>query len=169
MDKIHSMSEVTIDVYNDAHKQTVCDLILHIQRKEFAIPITIDQQPDLNNIPQFYQTNGGNFWVAKDNGKVVGTIALLDIGNNQGALRKMFVAEAYRGKEVAKRLLTTLLAWARQKAFREIYLGTTEKFVRAQQFYEKNGFAEVNKSDLPAQFPIMDVDVKFYKYAMDHP
>ena len=109
------MSEVTINVYNDAHKQTVCDLILHIQRKEFAIPINIDQQPDLNTIPQFYQTNGGNFWVAQDNGKVVGTIALLDIGNNQGALRKMFVAEAYRGKEVAKRLLTTLLAWARQK------------------------------------------------------
>ena len=164
-----SMSEVVIDVYNDAYRQTVCDLILYIQSKEFGIPITIDQQPDLNDIPRFYQVNGGNFWIAKDNDKIVGTIALLDIGNNQGALRKMFVDEGYRGKEVAKRLLTTLLSWAKQKAFREIYLGTTEKFVRAQRFYEKNGFFEVDKSDLPAQFPIMNVDVKFYKYAMDHP
>lgn len=157
------MNEVTIDVYTDTYKKAVCDLILRIQTKEFDIPITIDQQGDLSDIPQFYQTNGGNFWIAKDDGKVVGTIALLDIGNNQGALRKMFVAEAYRGKEITKRLLVNLLVWAKQKAFREIYLGTTEKFVRAQRFYEKNGFFEVNKSDLPVQFPIMDVDVKFYR------
>lgn len=157
------MNEVDIDVYTDAYKQNVCDLILNIQSKEFGIPITIEQQPDLNNIPGFYQTNGGNFWIAKDDGKVVGTIALLDIGNNQGALRKMFVDEAYRGKDIAKRLLDNLFAWAKQKAFNEIYLGTTEKFVRAQRFYEKNGFVEINKSHLPAQFPIMEVDVKFYK------
>jgi N-acetylglutamate synthase-like GNAT family acetyltransferase len=157
------MNEVAIDVYTDTYKQPVCDLILSIQSKEFAIPITLAQQPDLNNIPKFYQTNSGNFWIAKDNDNVVGTIALLDIGNHQGALRKMFVAEAYRGKEIAKRLLTNLLAWAKQKAFSEIYLGTTEKFIRAQRFYEKNGFVEVNKRDLPPQFPIMDVDVKFYK------
>ena len=163
------MSEVTIDVYNDAYKKAVCDLIVHIQSKEFGIPITIEQQPDLYSIRQFYQSNNGNFWLAQEDGKVVGTIGLLDIGNNQGALRKMFVAEAYRGKEVAKRLLTTLLAWAKQKTFTEIYLGTTEKFVRAQRFYENNGFVEVNKSTLPPQFPIMNVDVKFYKYAMDHP
>src|SRR5215213_4718980 len=153
MDKIHLMNEVFINVYTDAYRQTVCDLILSIQSKEFGIPITICQQPDLNGIPGFYQTNGGNFWIARDGDKVVGTIALVDIGNNQGALRKMFVAEAYRGKEIAKRLLTSLLAWAKQKAFSEIYLGTTEMFVRAQRFYEKNGFIEINKCDLPAQFP----------------
>lgn len=157
------MNEVAITVYSDAHKNTVCDLILNIQNKEFGIPITIEQQTDLNDITRFYQTKGGNFWIAKDGDKVIGTIALLDIGNNKGALRKMFVAEAYRGKKIAKRLLTNLLAWAKQKSFREIYLGTTEKFVTAQRFYEKNGFVEINKSDLPEQFPIMDVDVKFYK------
>ena len=157
------MNEATIDVYTNAYKQPVCDLILTIQSGEFGIPITLAQQPDLNDIPAFYQTNSGNFWIAKDDDNVVGTIALLDIGSHQGALRKMFVAESYRGKDIAKKLLTNLLAWAKQKAFKEIYLGTTEKFLRAQRFYEKNGFVEVDKRDLPPQFPIMEVDVKFYK------
>ena len=38
-------------------------------------------QPDLLQIPQFYQSGAGNFWVALDGEEVVGTVALLDIGN----------------------------------------------------------------------------------------
>ena len=44
-----------------------------------------------------------------------------------------------------------------------ILLGTTEKFLAAQRFYEKNGFTEIQKDALPPKFPVMTVDVKFYK------
>jgi hypothetical protein len=36
--------------------------------------------------------------VAFNNGRVVGTIAFLDIGNSQVVLRKMFVEKDYREK-----------------------------------------------------------------------
>lgn len=160
------MSKVDIDIYADINKKDVADLILHIQQSEFGIPITLELQPDLNEIPAYYQTNNGNFWVAKINGKVIGTIALLDIENCQGALRKMFVDKNYRGKDfgVGIKLLNTLIDWARRKGFAEIFLGTTEKFTRAQKFYEKNGFVEIAKQELPASFPVMEVDIKFYKF-----
>jgi RimJ/RimL family protein N-acetyltransferase len=45
----------------------------------------------------------------------------------------------------------------------EIYLGTTAEFLAAHRFYEKNGFKEIAKSQLPPAFPIMAVDTKFYK------
>ena len=45
----------------------------------------------------------------------------------------------------------------------EIYLGTTEKFLAAHRFYEKNGFAEVRRDELPSAFPVMAVDSKFYR------
>jgi N-acetylglutamate synthase-like GNAT family acetyltransferase len=48
----------------------------------------------------------------------------------------------------------------------EIFLGTTEKFIRAQRFYEKNDFAEIQKQQLPKEFPVMEVDVKFYRYSL---
>ena len=161
------MSEVNIEIYTDINKKDVADLILNIQNSEFGIPISLEDQPDLNAIPGFYQTNNGNFWVAKIDNKIIGTISLLDIGNHKGALRKMFVDKNYRGKEfrVGQKLLNTLLDWAGQKGFTEIFLGTTEKFTRAQKFYEKNGFTEIAKQELPNAFPVMDVDVKFYRFS----
>ena len=162
------MSDVIIEMYTGMYKDHVADLILGIQNKEFGIPISLEQQPDLDEIPKFYQQNNGNFWIAKIGDEVVGTIALLDIGNNKTALRKMFVAKKYRGKEfgIGQSLLNILVAWAKYKGIAEIFLGTTEKFTRAQRFYEKNGFIEIPKETLPAEFPVMDVDVKFYKFSV---
>ena len=158
-------SEVNIEIYTDINKKDVADLVLHIQNAEFGIPITLELQPDLNEIPAFYQINNGNFWIAKIDDKIIGTISLLDIGNCQAALRKMFVDKNYRGKEfgVGQKLLDTLIEWARHKGFTEIFLGTTEKFTRAQRFYEKNDFKEIGKQELPAAFPVMEVDIKFYR------
>lgn len=159
------MEEIIIETYHDKYKQDIQNLILEIQQKEFGLNISIDNQLDLQNIPIYYQNANGNFWVATKNNNIIGTIALLDIGNNQVALRKMFVEKEYRGKEkgVAQKLLTHLLRWTANKNINEIFLGTTEKFLAAQRFYEKNNFIEIDKSELPKAFPIMTVDIKFYK------
>lgn len=145
----------------------VINLILPIQGDEFGIPIALEGQPDLLDIHGYYQKGAGNFWVAVAAGEVVGSIALLDIGNGQGALRKMFVNAAHRGRQraVAQRLLDTLLAWSRSKQIGTIYLGTTEKFLAAHRFYEKNGFRRVERDALPPAFPVMVVDTRFYACA----
>jgi GNAT superfamily N-acetyltransferase len=150
------------------HAAGVIAVILPIQQSEFEIPITLDAQPDLQDIPGFYQRGDGNFWVALDDQTVVGTAALLDIGNKQAALRKMFVSAELRGPEhgFAKRLLETLFAWCRARGVREVYLGTTAKFLAAHRFYEKSGFREIARAELPESFPIMVVDSKFYCRAL---
>ena len=146
----------------------VIDLIVDIQRNEFGILITAAQQPDLAGIPSFYQVRNGNFWVAQSGTRVVGTVALLDIGAQQGALRKMFVHRDFRGSAgTAKRLLDALLRWAHERGVREIFLGTTEHFHAAHRFYEKSGFREIAKPELPASFPVMEVDTKFYRLRTD--
>jgi N-acetylglutamate synthase-like GNAT family acetyltransferase len=160
--------EIKIEPYTDLYKQQILDLIVPIQQEEFNIPITAAEQPDLQQIPEFYQKDNGNFWVAIADDRVVGTISLLDIGHRQGALRKMFVHKNYRGKEhgTGQLLLNTLLAWAQQKGYAEIFLGTTAKFLAAHRFYEKNNFKEVEIANLPASFPRIAVDVKFYRYGV---
>lgn len=149
------------------HKEEVGALIVGIQRDEFEIAITLEDQPDLQDIPGFYQQGAGNFWVALAEGKVVGTVALLDLGNHQGALRKMFVHAGYRGPGhgVSARLLETLLEWSRARGVKEVYLGTTEKFLAAHRFYERNGFQQVPADELPPIFPKMAVDTRFYRLA----
>lgn len=161
-------SAPVIKEYSKEYQAQIVDLILHIQQQEFDIPITKEDQPDLFAIESFYQTGSGNFWVAVYGGKVVGTISLLDIGNHQAALRKMFVAQEYRGPElkIAYRLLQNAIQWAKEKAVREIYLGTTSKFLAAHRFYEKNGFVSIGRGELPERFPVVHVDTVFYKYVV---
>jgi N-acetylglutamate synthase-like GNAT family acetyltransferase len=161
-------SSIDIVPFESQHADGVVALILPIQQTEFEIPITLAAQPDLQNITGFYQQGNGNFWVGLHERQVVGTVALLDIGNNQAALRKMFVSAEYRGREhgVAARLLETLIGWCRTRGVREVYLGTTAKFLAAHRFYEKNAFEEIDRSGLPASFPVMVVDTKFYRRAL---
>ena len=156
---------ISIQRFSPEFSAGVVDVILPIQQSEFGIPITLQAQPDLLDIPGFYQKAKGNFWVALDDGQVVGTIGLLDLGERCGALRKMFVKASHRGREggVARALLNELLAWAEAKNYAEVFLGTTDKFVAAHRFYEKSGFEEVARSSLPASFLFMEVDTKFYR------
>ena len=144
---------------------SVAELILSIQRQEFGVPITLADQPDLQAIEAFYQQGAGQFWVAFWEGTLVGTVALLDIGQRQGALRKMFVAASHRGGAfgVAPQLLATLVDWARQHQLAELFLGTTDRFHAAHRFYEKHGFHQVPSQALPARFPVMKVDSRFYR------
>lgn len=162
------LPNIQISVYKPQYKEQIIELILKIQQAEFGVPITLNDQPDLQNIYKFYQTKNSNFWFALDVNKVIGTIAAIDIGNSQLAWRKMFVDANHRGKDIgtANQLLCSLLSWARDKNVQEIYLGTTENFKAAHRFYEKKGFLEINKSDLPGTFPLMQVDTKFYKLSL---
>ena len=158
------MFNIKIESYNNFYKDQIIQLILKIQTEEFGIAIAIEDQPDLEQIPKFYQKGKGNFWVALDNKHVIGTIALIDLGNGQAALRKMFVDKSYRGKEigVAQALLNEVITWCKNKQICEIYLGTTSAFLAAHRFYEKNGFQEILKDVLPPTFSLMQVDSKFY-------
>jgi GNAT superfamily N-acetyltransferase len=158
------MSKINIATFAAADQRGVLNVILPIQQREFGVPITEADQPDLTNIPGFYQSGTGGFWVARSNEDVVGTVGLKDIGLGQAALRKMFVAAPFRGREfgVAGKLLDALLAHARAQGIAEIFLGTTDKFLAAHRFYEKQGFKELEKAGLPKAFPIMAVDSKFY-------
>ena len=163
------MNVIEIRPYQEKDKAQIIELILNIQVNEFNVPVTIKDQPDLENIPDFYQKNKGNFWVAVSDDEVVGTIALIDIGNKQSALRKVFVAKDFRGKStgIAQRLLEEVIGWCRDKTIDEIYLGTLAVCLAAHRFYEKNEFLEVLKTDLPKQFPIMQVDTKFYVFRIE--
>jgi N-acetylglutamate synthase-like GNAT family acetyltransferase len=163
------MDDVQVRPFEPQDTAGVIALILAIQREEFGIAITPDDQPDLRAIPDFYQKGQGAFLVAVDDGVIVGTAALKDIGNCQAALRKMFVAATHRGRDkgVAVLLLARLMEGAANAGVREIFLGTTDVFRAAHRFYEKNGFALIAPETLPESFPRMSVDTRFYHKRLD--
>ena len=73
-------------------------MILPIQQHEFGIPITIEAQPDLRNVQEFYQHGSGNFWVAEVEGRIVGTIASPTLAMATPRCENVRL-ESFRGKE----------------------------------------------------------------------
>jgi GNAT superfamily N-acetyltransferase len=151
-----------IDPWSPADRDAVLAFIVAIQRGEFGIDITAEDQPDLADVAGAYQAGGGEFWVARAGGEVAGTIAAIRIGADAVALRKMFVAAEHRGDGLAARLMETLVEWARAEGVRMIYLGTTAVMSAAHRFYAKHGFARIDAAELPPSFPLMSVDSRFF-------
>lgn len=151
--------------FQPEYQERVEQLVLPIQQIEFGVPITRDEQKDLVDIVGFFRRGCGNFWVALQGERVVGTIGIMDIGNNQVALKKMFVAKEYRGKEfnLGGRLMEQAKLWCNEKRVQTILLGTTEQMTAAQRFYEKHGFVAVAKEALPSSFPLVHQDSRFYR------
>ncbi len=81
----------------------------------------------------------------------------------------MFVSKEYRGAtyKTASLLLDTAIKWAKERPIKAVFLGTTPQFLAAHRFYEKNGFISIGLNDLPDNFPVLQVDKKFYKYVLE--
>ena len=108
----------------NADLEDVAALVLSVQVDEFKVPITREDQPDLQDLEAVFHQGKGVFFIALHAGRVVGTIGLLDAGQGLGVLRKMFVAADYRGREwgTAKHLLEALMQHARANGFETIQL-----------------------------------------------
>lgn len=156
---------IVIRRFQTGYTIAVQEMVLPIQQEEFGIDIKLDQQPDLCDIQSYFHRGNGGFWIACDGESVVGSVGALDIGGGHLALKKMFVKSEYRGegKGVARKLLGTVISHARERGVACIYLGTTPQLKAAHRFYEKNGFVEIQRSELPEAFPIVIVDTKFYR------
>ena len=156
---------VKIVSFHPSYSETIARLITDIQQIEFQVNITLADQPDLLDISNFYFQGAGHFWCAVTaENQVIGTIALIDIGATNGVIRKMFVQQAYRGKEygIADRLLQTLEDWAIAHGIFTLTLGTFDQLHAARRFYEKKDFRPVDVLDLPPNFPRMAVDNLFF-------
>ncbi|MCE4956817.1 GNAT family N-acetyltransferase [Macrococcoides caseolyticum] len=157
------MKDIEIIQYNDHYKQEVNEFIINIKLHEFDIEnVTYDNQPDLKNITSTYLNTGGQFWLALYDGKVVGTIALQRLKDNNGALKRVYVDQNVRNMKIGKKLLLHVIEASKKDGIQAIYLGTIDKFEAAQHFYRKNGFHLILKEDLPQDFPLVPVDNIFY-------
>lgn len=154
-----------IHPFETQYQAGVIDLIERIQIGEFNIPIDEAQRKELQSISNAFQKNKGNYWVALYNGEVMGSIAVIDIGHKAFELRDVFLEKEDRGSYpgFAKQLLDTVLDWSKEHGINTVYLGTTLAFRAAHRFYEKHGFFEIPRDEMPSYCQPMDCDEKFYQ------
>lgn len=158
---------MTIETYSGKYDNEIVSLILDIQNNEARINLSLDEQPDLKNISKCYQASGGQFWIAKDEENIIGTVGLMAAQNNCAVLKKFFVKKQYRSQKIGLALYKKLLEYARNKNMRYIILDTPSVAVQSHKFYEKAGFVRVNKGELPISYSYPDRNSYLYMLTLN--
>lgn len=72
---------------NPYHLAQLVDLINYCQNIEAKLDIKMAEQDDIFQIENYYQNRKGQFWIALENEKVVGSIALLRLDDKTAVLK----------------------------------------------------------------------------------
>jgi GNAT superfamily N-acetyltransferase len=152
--------------YEEKYQEQVIELILHIQNEEAGIHLSIQEQPDLLNIPLYYEQQGGEFWLAVDGQEVIGKIALMNYHNGNGVLKKFFVKKERRKQKVGFVLYQTLINKAKEDGYHQLLLDTPSVAAASHRFYEREGFVRITKEELPFPYTYPDRDSYLYLLKM---
>lgn len=86
---------------------------------------------------------GGHIYMARHNGEIVGTCALIKINKNTYELAKMAVAKRARGKGIGWLLGQVAIAKARELGAETIFLESNTILEPAIKLYRKLGFQKI--------------------------
>jgi len=111
----------------------------------------------LSKPEQYIIEKGGYIFFAKLNEEIVGTVALMPIGEQLLELTKMAVSPKHRGFKIGQKLMQYCIDFAKEKQLPKLVLYSNRKLENAIYIYRKYGFIEVT---LEANSPYKRSDIK---------
>jgi DNA-binding MarR family transcriptional regulator/N-acetylglutamate synthase-like GNAT family acetyltransferase len=85
-------------------------------------------------------------WIAEQEGERIGSIMIVDAGDQVAQLRLLLVEPKSRGQSVGMRLIDECVNFSRRKRYRKIKLWTQSNLPQARHLYAKAGFGRVSQS-----------------------
>ncbi len=99
------------------------------------------EMPELREIRSYFARHEGRFWVAEQDGEIVGSIGLTVATDSTGIeLKKLYVRNSQRKQGLGGRLTDLVEAEAAERHARFIDLWSDTRFTTAHAFYERRGF-----------------------------
>ena len=101
-------------------------------------------EDELKNLPGKYSPPSGRLYLAKDGAEVAGCIALRQLDDGVCEMKRLFVREAFRGRQIGQLLIERLIDDARVIGYERMRLDTfPPKMGKAVRLYESYGFHEI--------------------------
>lgn len=84
-------------------------------------------------------------WIAERNGRIVGSIAIVESSRPEAQLRWYLVDPAFRGHGLGQSLLAGAIAFARDCGYESIFLWTVTALAAAARLYRAAGFVQIEE------------------------
>ena len=128
--------------------RAIADLIRTIFR-EFKIdrPGTVYFDPTTDDLYSLFQTPRSIYWIAEDNGKIIGGCGIYPTQNlpeGCGELVKLYLLSTYRKQGIGRKLLEMSIESAKSLGYSQLYLESLPELGKAISLYEKAGFRFIN-------------------------
>jgi GNAT superfamily N-acetyltransferase len=104
-------------------------------------------EQDLASVPERYRAPRAGFWVAEDEGAIVGTVAVRPKDGTTCELKRLYVRADCRGTGLGERLYQHAEAFARAAGYERIWLDSSRRFTKAHRLYVRHGFVLVESLD----------------------
>ncbi len=117
--------------------------------EEFGIDIpgTVYTDPTTDHLSELFKTEGSIYWVAKENGKILGGCGIFPtngLHNGYAELVKLYLSKDARGKGIGRALMERCFESARQLNYTHLYLESFPELAKAVAMYEKSGFVKLS-------------------------
>ena len=86
---------------------------------------------------------GGTIFLVKEEGKIIGCVALMKIEEGIFELTKMAISPEHQGKKIGQKLMEHTLEFAAKQNWDQLIIFSNRKLENAIYIYEKYGFKEI--------------------------
>ncbi len=117
---------------------------------------------EIREIEEKYGLPEGRLYIASIGKNPVGCVALKKIDHEYCEMKRLYVRQGNRGKDIGKKLVERIISDAKDIGYKHIRLDTFPFMDRAIKMYKNYGFYEIEKYNdnpaLSAIFMQMDID-----------
>lgn len=103
--------------------------------------IELSLTEEIDRIDDYYGERRGSFWIVECGGKFAGFYGLEPAGRGAMELRRMYLALQFRGRGLAKHMISHAEGVVRASGCDRLVLSTSELQQAALKFYEKAGYS----------------------------
>lgn len=119
---------------------------------EVGLPYDAAVAEELTNLEEHFPQPRSVFFVARLDGRIVGTIAAKEAGKGRAVLKHQYVHADYRRRGIGAKLLDAALVYWRVCGYGEVELQTAPWMQQAQRLYRSRGFREIHRGEQAVRY-----------------